>query len=187
MITAGKLAPRTPLEVTDEQIILPNASVPPLVKAAGQGSTVSLGRVPAGRGVGFFVVANGWASNGRTVGGVKVPEAARGRGGGGVRGVKVPKPEPKLVLLGDYIDRGRFSYNGVLRAVMSGSAGPVEFATSRLADIETMHAMTIHKSQGSQWNSVLIFDESWCFREDANRWLYTAITRAQTKVLVYQT
>jgi hypothetical protein len=28
------------------------------------------------------------------------------------------KPEPKLVLLGDYIDRGLFSYNGVLRAVM---------------------------------------------------------------------
>jgi hypothetical protein len=27
-------------------------------------------------------------------------------------------PEPKIVLLGDYIDRGRFSYNGVLRAVM---------------------------------------------------------------------
>lgn len=28
------------------------------------------------------------------------------------------RPEPKLVLLGDYIDRGRFSYNGVLRAMM---------------------------------------------------------------------
>jgi hypothetical protein len=28
------------------------------------------------------------------------------------------RPEPKLVLLGDYIDRGRFSYNGVLRTVM---------------------------------------------------------------------
>ncbi|MDB4953478.1 MAG: metallophosphoesterase [Myxococcales bacterium] len=28
------------------------------------------------------------------------------------------KPEPKLVLLGDYIDRGMFSYNGVLRTVM---------------------------------------------------------------------
>jgi hypothetical protein len=27
-------------------------------------------------------------------------------------------PNPQLVLLGDYIDRGRFSYNGVLRAVM---------------------------------------------------------------------
>jgi hypothetical protein len=28
------------------------------------------------------------------------------------------QPEPKLVLLGDYIDRGRFSYNGVLRTMM---------------------------------------------------------------------
>ena len=28
------------------------------------------------------------------------------------------RPEPKVVLLGDYIDRGRFSYNGVLRAMM---------------------------------------------------------------------
>ena len=28
------------------------------------------------------------------------------------------QPEPKLVLLGDYIDRGRFSYNGVLRTIM---------------------------------------------------------------------
>lgn len=28
------------------------------------------------------------------------------------------RPNPKLVLLGDYIDRGRFSYNGILRTVM---------------------------------------------------------------------
>jgi len=28
------------------------------------------------------------------------------------------RPEPKLILLGDYIDRGMFSYNGVLRTVM---------------------------------------------------------------------
>ena len=27
-------------------------------------------------------------------------------------------PEPKLILLGDYIDRGRFSYNGILRTVL---------------------------------------------------------------------
>ena len=28
-------------------------------------------------------------------------------------------PDPKLVLLGDYIDRGRFSFNGVLRGVLN--------------------------------------------------------------------
>ena len=49
------------------------------------------------------------------------------------------------------------------------------------------YAITAHKSQGSQWNDVLIFDESWCFREDSKRWLYTAITRAQNKILMYQT
>lgn len=49
------------------------------------------------------------------------------------------------------------------------------------------YAITCHKSQGSQWNDVLIIDESWCFREDARRWLYTAITRAQNKILVYKT
>lgn len=49
------------------------------------------------------------------------------------------------------------------------------------------YAITAHKSQGSQWNDVVIVDESWCFREDSKRWLYTAITRAQNKILVYKT
>lgn len=44
------------------------------------------------------------------------------------------------------------------------------------------YAITCHKSQGSQWNNVLIYDESWCFRDVWQRWLYTAITRAAEKV-----
>lgn len=40
------------------------------------------------------------------------------------------------------------------------------------------YALTCHKSQGSQWDSVLVFDESECFRGSARRWLYTAVTRA---------
>jgi exodeoxyribonuclease-5 len=33
-------------------------------------------------------------------------------------------------------------------------------------------------SQGSQWDRVLLLDESRVFREHAARWLYTGITRA---------
>lgn len=40
------------------------------------------------------------------------------------------------------------------------------------------YAITCHKSQGSQWNGVCVFDESAAFREHADRWLYTAVTRS---------
>ena len=40
------------------------------------------------------------------------------------------------------------------------------------------YAITCHKSQGSQWAAVCVFDESGTFREDRTRWLYTAATRA---------
>jgi len=46
------------------------------------------------------------------------------------------------------------------------------------------YALTCHKSQGSQWNNVVIFDEGAAFREDATRWRYTAVTRAAEKVMV---
>ena len=39
-------------------------------------------------------------------------------------------------------------------------------------------AVTVHKAQGSQWNNVVLFDESFAFRDSRERWLYTAITRA---------
>lgn len=40
------------------------------------------------------------------------------------------------------------------------------------------YALTCHKAQGSQWDNITVFDESYCFRKDKHRWLYTAITRA---------
>lgn len=45
-------------------------------------------------------------------------------------------------------------------------------------------AITGHRSQGSQFNHVVVIDESACFRKDANRWLYTAITRASERLTV---
>lgn len=45
-------------------------------------------------------------------------------------------------------------------------------------------AITCHKSQGSQWDNVAIFDESGAFRESRSNWLYTAVTRAAERVTV---
>lgn len=45
-------------------------------------------------------------------------------------------------------------------------------------------ALTVHKSQGSQWNDIVVFDESAAFREHRARHLYTAITRAAERVTV---
>lgn len=47
-------------------------------------------------------------------------------------------------------------------------------------------AITCHKSQGSQWPHVIIFDESGAFRDSRSNWLYTAVTRAAEKVTVVQ-
>ena len=42
------------------------------------------------------------------------------------------------------------------------------------------YALTVHKSQGSSWPSVLLFDE-W-YGKDRKQWLYTAITRAAERI-----
>lgn len=46
------------------------------------------------------------------------------------------------------------------------------------------YVLTCHKSQGSQWDRVIVFDESRCFRADAARWLYTAATRAANRLTI---
>lgn len=46
------------------------------------------------------------------------------------------------------------------------------------------YCLTVHKSQGSQWPGVLLFDESAVFREDAAKHVYTGITRAAERVTV---
>jgi len=52
------------------------------------------------------------------------------------------------------------------------------------APVDYGYVLSCHKSQGSQWDNVLVFDESAYFREDHKAWLYTAITRAADRVTV---
>ena len=44
------------------------------------------------------------------------------------------------------------------------------------------YALTVHKAQGSQWDDVALFDESFAFREHRARWLYTGVTRAARRL-----
>jgi exodeoxyribonuclease V alpha subunit len=98
---------------------------------------------------------------------------------------------PLLVTANDY---GLRVYNGDtgvvvagpegLRAVIAGATGPLDFATSRLGDVETMHAMTIHKSQGSQADAVTVLLPSEDSRLLTRELLYTAVTRAKRNLRV---
>ena len=71
-----------------------------------------------------------------------------------------------------------------VRAAIATPHGPRLLSTSRLTDVDTMHAMTVHKSQGSQATEVTVLlppDESPLLTREL---FYTALTRAEEKVSV---
>ncbi len=72
----------------------------------------------------------------------------------------IPTPEPKDI---PYWQRKKLG------------PGPLQF--------DFGYAITVHKSQGSQFNKVLLFEEK-MNREMHARWLYTAITRAVEKIVI---
>jgi exodeoxyribonuclease V alpha subunit len=72
----------------------------------------------------------------------------------------------------------------LLRAAVAGSAGRLDVAPSRLGDVETMHALTIHKSQGSQADEVVVILPPPESRLLTRELFYTAITRARERVVV---
>ena len=74
--------------------------------------------------------------------------------------------------------------DGVLRAHVAGSTRRLDLATSRLGPAETMHAMTIHKSQGSQADEVVVLLPPPESRLLTRELFYTAITRARERVVV---
>ncbi len=67
----------------------------------------------------------------------------------------------------------------VPRAFFDGIGEEVAWEIRRHVDeFDYGYALTVHKAQGSQWDKVVLFDESFAFREHRARWLYTGITRA---------
>ncbi len=89
-------------------------------------------------------------------------------------------------------DPGRRLYNGDVGVVVRTEAGPkVAFpdepeprllAPSHLDGTETVHALTIHKSQGSEFDHVIVVLPSADSRLATRELLYTAVTRAKRRV-----
>ena len=73
---------------------------------------------------------------------------------------------------------------GDLRAVFDAGGGQVAVAPSRLADIEPLFAQTVHRSQGSEFDTAAVLlpqaDSPLLCRE----LLYTAVTRARQRLLL---
>lgn len=57
-------------------------------------------------------------------------------------------------------------------------------ARTGFQEFDFAYFITAHKAQGSQWDDVVLYDESRIFRSDRNKWLYTGITRAAKRLLV---
>lgn len=93
-------------------------------------------------------------------------------------------------------DRSLGVWNGDAGVVVATDRGPRvaliggrerEHPLSRLGEVETMHALTIHKSQGSQADEVTVLLPDVESRLLTRELLYTAVTRAQTRVRVVGT
>jgi len=74
--------------------------------------------------------------------------------------------------------------DGAVAAAFERRGEIVEYAPARLGAVETVHAMTIHKSQGSQFGTAAVLlpppDSPLLTRE----LLYTGVTRAQERLLL---
>ena len=72
--------------------------------------------------------------------------------------------------------------DGSVRAVFARVPQLVDFAPSRLSEVQTVHAMTVHRSQGSQFERVTVVLPPADSPLSTREMLYTALTRAQQHV-----
>ncbi|MGW7681762.1 exodeoxyribonuclease V subunit alpha [Kribbella sp. NPDC054772] len=74
--------------------------------------------------------------------------------------------------------------DGSLRVYIDSTRGRLDFSPGRLGNVDTMHAMTIHKAQGSQAAEVTVLLPGEDSRLLTRELFYTAVTRAQDQVRI---
>lgn len=106
---------------------------------------------------------------------------------GGLWSVKARQGRRRGMLRYDLVpeDGGRSVRVQVLPEFFTGGAGDIPWPKRRNSDeFDYGYVLTVHKAQGSQWDSVVLFDESFAFREHRTEWLYTAVTRAAERITI---
>ena len=77
--------------------------------------------------------------------------------------------------------------DGTVRAWFGDPQAPVDVSMARLPDTSTVHALTIHKSQGSEYDHAIVVIPSGESRILTRELLYTGITRPRTKLTLVAT
>ena len=99
---------------------------------------------------------------------------------------------PLLVTENDY---GLGLYNGDTGVVVAAGDGRLvaaferrgelaEFSPTRLAAVDTVYAMTVHKSQGSQFDTAAVLLPDAASPMLTRELLYTAVTRAKERLIL---
>lgn len=102
-----------------------------------------------------------------------------------VANVLKSKPSRLMMEIKSEDDDGHHAEVGVHPYFFMGREEELSWPERKLSDEFTYgYALTVHKSQGSQWPQVMLFDESGSFREDRWRHLYTGITRAADRLTI---
>lgn len=89
--------------------------------------------------------------------------------------IKYKEDEIDTYSIEEYIHKGPFLYNDF------------DYKSAKIKGMviaDFAYAITVHKAQGSEWESVLLFDEGYFMKENYYRWLYTGITRAEKKLVL---
>lgn len=55
---------------------------------------------------------------------------------------------------------------------------------AQITHFDFAYVISCHASQGSEFDNVVVIDESYAFRSNAMRWLYTAVTRAKKRLIL---
>jgi exodeoxyribonuclease V alpha subunit len=74
--------------------------------------------------------------------------------------------------------------DGRVAAAFERGGGVVELSPSRLAAVDTVYAMTVHKSQGSQFDTAAVLLPAPTSQILTRELLYTAVTRARKRLIL---